>query len=85
MEANYREDCDFEHDRLGEIWRITRCWKIQYDGSIAWWEGECVRGGVKFHRLFRPSEVVPPNIKYDTTDSGIKECLNIREIEAANQ
>jgi len=66
MEANYREDCDFEIDRLGEKWKITGCWKLRYDNSIAWWEAETTRNGIKFHRIFSPKEnaVVPPSIKY---------------------
>ena len=57
MEANYKEPCDFNINRLGEEWHITGCWKIKHDNSPAWFDGETVRSGVKFHRIFSPGEL----------------------------
>ena len=65
MEANYRETCDFEIDRLGEKWRITGCWIIRYDNTVAWWDGETIRNGIKFHRIFNRNEVSPPPIEHE--------------------
>jgi hypothetical protein len=63
MEANYKQSCDFNVDILGETWKITGCWKLRYDDSVAWWDGETIRGGVKFHRIFGKSDIVPPFVE----------------------
>ena len=59
MEANYRENCNFTFDRIGETWTVTGCWKLSYDNTVAWWDAETIRGGIKFYRIFKPTEVVP--------------------------
>lgn len=62
--------CELKTDVIGGgpeplLCPFTGCWKIRHDHSVAWWDGETVRGGVKFYRIFGPGEVAPEEEEYE--------------------
>lgn len=59
MEANKKEQCDFSVTYNGEQWDIEEVW-IQANGEVAWYAGSMYRNGVKFMRIFLPSEIDVP-------------------------
>ena len=68
MEANRWEVTDFfatvdDRDGCPEKWHIYKTW-ITSDGTIAWYEGEKLRGEVLFRRIFSPDEIKHPEVKY---------------------
>jgi len=63
MEANRKERCDFDVMHNEEQWHIEMSW-IQTDGNVAWYDGATYRDGVKFMRIFSPSEIDVPEITH---------------------
>lgn len=61
MEANRKEQCDFDIDYNGERWHIEMVWK-QSNGKIAWYDGITYRDGVAFYRIFGPKQLNIPGV-----------------------
>ena len=63
MEANRKERCEFDVMYNGEQWHIETVW-VRANGEPAWYEGGTYRNGVKFMRIFSPSEIDVPEITH---------------------
>jgi len=62
MEANRKENCDFDVRYKEESWHIENVW-IQENGEVAWFEAKTYRDGVCFNQIFSSWEVEIPAIK----------------------
>lgn len=66
MEANTKEKCDFNINYKNENWHITAYW-LSATRETCWYEGETLRDGVSFYRLFAPTEIDVPEITNNET------------------
>ena len=62
MEANRKEDCNFDVIVKGRKWHINTAW-IQPNGEVAWFDASTERNGVTFYQIFSPDELEHPQVE----------------------
>jgi hypothetical protein len=55
-------DCDFAIEWREVTWHIYRCVKNE-DLTVAYYDGEGVRSGIREHRMFTPDEITVPPVE----------------------